>query len=483
MATKKRTDLQRLAAEAHIATRAVVQIHAQGFSDENIRSILDPRFCEPTEWTGSGFFIKIDGERGYILTNAHVARNATTLQVMTLHTSEELFDVEVVGIVERMDPDIALLKMPPKEQTRFKEIYGGEIPYLEFADSSFVDRGTNVKAIGYPLGMAEPNISGGEISNFIAGDDVSSERLVTDAAINPGNSGGPALIDDARVVGLNTAIIVNANNIGFITPINYAKILIELMAQEEAANLSDYGAKFQKNSENNATHLRLEKAQGVIITELLKGGFLETAGLVKHDVLFGINNFRFDRHGIVMNLEAKNYRKRTIYDVIRLIPPGTEVTVHYLRDGKRMSVKSKALHPPFRAIGSKPIISKRRHMFIFGMILQELSFEIIEAFSQVDPHIYLELVRRIESKKPLLCVTFVEQGTPCEDIAIDMGDLIAKVNDHEITSLAGLEKTLHNLVEKGERDILFEFIDGKIAHFDLEELKAEKFTIFRSGSK
>ncbi|HET6339306.1 MAG TPA: hypothetical protein VFG30_39085, partial [Polyangiales bacterium] len=97
-----------LAAESRTAMLAVVQIHAYGFNHAAIGSILDPRFPEPMTWRGSGFLIRIKGKDGYVLTNAHVVRNARSLQVMSLMTSEEMFAADVVSMVSSLEPDIAL---------------------------------------------------------------------------------------------------------------------------------------------------------------------------------------------------------------------------------------------------------------------------------------------------------------------------------------------------------------------------------------
>ncbi|MBP9682792.1 MAG: trypsin-like peptidase domain-containing protein [Bacteriovorax sp.] len=221
------------------AMNAVVRIHVKGTPDNNLNAILDPRLIERGDWVGSGFFIKIGDEEGYILTNAHVARNAEHIEVRSVLTSDEPFKVNVVGLVETLEPDVALLKFSNEELTRFKKISRfRKIPYLEFAHSEDISRGEEIKAIGYPLGMVEPNMSGGEISNFIAGSLDAVERFVTDAAINPGNSGGPAILKNSKVVGLNTAIIMEASNIAFITPIHIVKSILPQLLKGKEVKLS-----------------------------------------------------------------------------------------------------------------------------------------------------------------------------------------------------------------------------------------------------
>ena len=292
------------------AVESVVQIHGEGFDEEDIQSILDPRVIIPRSWVASGFFIKADDKKVYIVTNSHVARNATMLRITTLLTSEELFDVELVGLNAEGFPDIAVLQLTIEAKEKMiKKI--GKQPYLEMGDSDCLQRGQPLKAIGYPFGMAEPNVSGGEITNFLPGDSFYPERLVTDAAINPGNSGGPALTSDGNVVGINTSILVNANNIGFVTPINTVKTVISQIGKNSLLEFSDLGIRFQVNSQNNSNYLGfVDESKGVIIKQVIPGGMLAKAGLQKNDILFKIQGFEFDGYGVTYSQNP--YRKKNL---------------------------------------------------------------------------------------------------------------------------------------------------------------------------
>lgn len=101
--------------------KAVVRIHVKGNPDTNHSTILDPRLVEHEDWVGSGFFIKIGAEEGYILTNAHVVRNSTHIELRSVLTSDEPFKVNLVGLVETLEPDVALLKFSNEELARFKK--------------------------------------------------------------------------------------------------------------------------------------------------------------------------------------------------------------------------------------------------------------------------------------------------------------------------------------------------------------------------
>jgi serine protease Do len=421
-----------LAAESRRATLAVVQIHAYGFNHTAVGSILDPRFLEPMTWRGSGFLIRIGREDGYVLTNAHVVRNAASLQVMSLMTSEEMFPADVVSMVTTLDPDIALIKLTDAALDHFRGLCGGKIPALEFGDSEKVQRGTEVKAIGYPFGMMEPNMSGGAISNFIAGDLENSERLVTDAAINPGNSGGPAIVSGGHAIGINTSVVIDADNIGFITPIEWARILLPQMLRTPIARLADIGAMFQPNSEANARHLGLSHVDGVITMRAHPGGMLDRAGLRVHDVIVGIGGYEIDRFGTLVR--GKNARRRNIYDAVRHIPVGKKVVIEYVRKGKLRKAEAEAIPAPRFDIASQPIVADRRFIELSGLILQELSLEVSSAISAQSGADYLATVEGRPSPKPRLVVTFVMPGSPADDLFLAPGHIVTHVNGQEVSS-------------------------------------------------
>ena len=415
-----------LAEESRRAMLAVVQIHAYGFNHAAVGSILDPRFLERQTWRGSGFLIRVNGRDGYVLTNAHVVRNATSLQVMSLMTSEEMFPAEVVSMVSSLDPDVALVQLTDSALDHLRGLCNGHVPDLAFGDSEHVQRGTEVKAIGYPFGMMEPNISGGAISNFIAGDLESSERLVTDAAINPGNSGGPAVVPGGRAIGINTSVVVDADNIGFITPIEWARILLPQMLETNDAHLSDIGGMLQPNSAPNARYLGLSHVDGVIVMRAHPGGMLDRAGLRHLDVVVALDGYPIDRFGSLVR--DKDLRRRNIYDAVRHIPVGKQVRLDYVREGKLKKTKTVAIPAPRVDVPSQPLVAQRRFIEFHGLILQELSLEIASALSAQSGTDFLAAVEGRPTATPKLIVTFVMPGSVADDLFFVPGSIITKVN-------------------------------------------------------
>ncbi|MEK7138369.1 MAG: trypsin-like peptidase domain-containing protein [Patescibacteria group bacterium] len=165
---------------------------------------------------GSGFVVESDG---WILTNKHVVFDTDAEYTVVTNDGKEY-----PGKVLARDPlsDIAVVKIEVKD-----------LPVVQLGDSSKLELGQTVIAIGNALGMFRNSVSKGIISGMsrtisaALGTDGEMEHLSgvlqTDVAINQGNSGGPLINLDGEAVGLNTAIIFGAQNIGFAIPINWAK--------------------------------------------------------------------------------------------------------------------------------------------------------------------------------------------------------------------------------------------------------------------
>lgn len=459
--TKKKKNLTDVAREM---MNGVVQIQVEGYIEEDMQSVMNPAIKIPGVWLGSGFFVKYKDLEGYIVTNAHVVRNANKIEVSSMLTSEERFEAELVGMVKKLEPDVALIKLTDKELQRFKSIAVRNIEYLELWQGSSPARGEEIKAIGYPMGMVEPNMSGGEITNFISGSEYTTERFVTNAAINPGNSGGPSVSRSGMVVGLNTAVMIDAENIGFITPAGFVKIIIENLLQKNEPHFAGIGGKLQKNAENFNALLKQTEAKGLIVAQVQANGFLEAASIKARDVILSINGVEFDRHGIVIGKEG-HFRHKNNYDVMKLIPIGSDVEVIFRRDGELRTASAKAMRNPEKGVVSRPIINERKYIEVFGMIIQELSYEIIEAMREVDANAQIDMIQTIDQEKPMLVVTHIHQSTQADEIEWPIGELIIKANDEEVHTLEEIQA----VIEKNRGGaVLFECRNGRIGYFRVD---------------
>ncbi len=243
---------------------------------------------------GSGFLISPDG---YILTNDHVAGNATKI-VVTM-TNGTKHDAKIIG----SDPvsDVALLK-----------IEGSNLPYLRLSNSDNVEVGEWAIAFGNPFGLfdnnAKPTVTVGVVSNMgvsftqPSGNNdsrVYKNMIQTDAAISSGNSGGPLVNALGEVIGVNTVIYSTAQSgrgagsigIGFAIPINRVKTIVELL-QKNGAIRRDFWTGMQLSGINDEVrkYFRLDTDEGVLVTSVAAGGPADEAGIEPGDVIIAVDD-------------------------------------------------------------------------------------------------------------------------------------------------------------------------------------------------
>ncbi|MBI3693844.1 MAG: trypsin-like peptidase domain-containing protein [Acidobacteria bacterium] len=223
----------------------------------------------PVRESGSGFLID---DTGRILTNFHVVSgNAKAIEVTLPDKSQHT--ARLLGYDQRND--MALIKIQPR----------GKVPFLKPGDSSGLQVGQKVLAIGNPFGL-EGTLTTGIISslNRTIRDENGREladMIQTDAAINPGNSGGPLLDSQGNVIGINTAIYGPGSNIGigFAIPINRAKFMLTDLASRGRVARPLLGVTTGFLSAELAEALDLPARPGLLIQKVDPASAAEQAGL------------------------------------------------------------------------------------------------------------------------------------------------------------------------------------------------------------
>ena len=266
---------------------------------------------------GSGFIVD---PKGYILTNEHVIMGGSDIKV-TL-TNGQSYAAEVAGSAP--ESDLALLKINPK----------APLPVLELGRSDDLMIGEPVIAVGNPFGLSN-TVTVGVLSatgrTVRSGQRNYSDFLQTDAAINPGNSGGPLLNIYGQVIGINTAIIRQAQGIGFAIPINRAKRVMEQLRAFGAVrplwlgilpmDLSDAGKR------------RHGLSGGVVVARTYPFAYPEAESLREGDIITTLNGKPLES---TADLNAR----------LALLSPGQPVALGGLRKGAPLNVSLKAAMVP-----------------------------------------------------------------------------------------------------------------------------------------
>jgi serine protease Do len=256
---------------------------------------------QTTEAAGTGFIISADG---IIVTNRHVVPSGTTSVSVTLSDGTKFDDVQVLGRTSDSSPqDIAFLKI--------QNLNGHTLVPVTLGDSSKVQVGDRVIAIGNALGQFQNTVTSGIISGYgrdvTAGDQSglqASESLTdlfqTDAAINEGNSGGPLVNINGEVIGVNTAVASDAQNIGFAQPVNDLKGLISGILDNGKIEQPYLGVRYVSLTNDLAKEFNLKVTRGAYITSgdnqpaVVEGSPAAQAGLKDHDVITKVNNITID---------------------------------------------------------------------------------------------------------------------------------------------------------------------------------------------
>ncbi len=301
----------------------------------------------PQSQEAAGTGIIISGS-GLIVTNRHVVPDGTTKVSITLSDGTELKDVSVLGRTSASDSlDVAFLKI--------NDTKGHKLTPAAIGDSATVQVGDDVIAIGNALGQFQNSVtsgiisgyarsvqasSGGGNSNPFTGSSDATESLdnlfQTDAAINEGNSGGPLVNLNGQVIGINTAIAGNAQNIGFSIPINDVKGLINQVLTTGKFERAFLGVHYVLLTPDIADHYKIGVQSGAFIVpaadpaepSVVADSPAEQAGLRENDVITQIDSDKVD----------KTHSLTSLLDQYK---PGDAVSLTVIRDGKSQKVNVK----------------------------------------------------------------------------------------------------------------------------------------------
>ncbi|HTD51404.1 MAG TPA: Do family serine endopeptidase [Thermoanaerobaculia bacterium] len=362
---------------------------------------------------GSGFIISEDGE---ILTNNHVVSGAEKIQVKL--RDREVLPAKVIGT----DPgtDVALIKIDTK----------GKLHPLPLGDSDRTRVGDWVMAVGNPLNF-EGTVTVGVISGKGRGglsDDPNSAALEnflqTDAAINFGNSGGPLINTAGQVVGINTAMIQPAQNIGFAVAINTAKQILPQLKTKGKVVRGLLGIRIGPVDQDVMQAFHLPSMEGAFVQSVDAGEAAAKAGIQHGDAIVKVDD-----------MPVKD--PRDLIGYVSSKPPGQKVRITLLRDGKTREVTATLGE---RQAGAE---TETERTGTRGATRQKLGISV----TNLTPDLRQRL--NVGSGVSGVIVEDVQEVSPAADQGLAPGDIITEINGKKVSSVSDFREELDR-VRKGD---------------------------------
>jgi len=312
-------------------------------SEESVVKIRVERIGSVTDTGGVGSGFVYDN-LGHIITNAHVVDGANKTTVTFLDGSQ--YSAEIIG--EDRFTDIAVIKVSEKPRL---------LHPLQMGDSSLLQVGEQVAAIGNPFGLSGSMTSGivSGMGRLIATPDTAfsiPDVIQTDAAINPGNSGGPLLNMKGQVIGINTAILSGTGEfagVGFAIPSNTVSKIVPALIEDGKYTHPWIGITGQDIDPDLAQALQLKQAKGFMIITVVDGSPADKAGLKGRTMTLETGGKEYPAGGdIIISVDDKEVRK--ISDILihlqREKSVGDTMVLGVLRDGEFMHISLELVERP-----------------------------------------------------------------------------------------------------------------------------------------
>ena len=323
--------------------------------------------------TGSGVIISEDG---YIVTNNHVIKDATELEV-TLNNNKS-YKAKLIGTDSKMD--IALLKIDADEK----------LPYSTFADSDTVKVGEWVLAVGNPYNL-NSTVTAGIVSAKARNLDTRGIQsfIQTDAAVNPGNSGGALVNTRGELVGINTMISSPTGSYAgysFAVPSNITRKIIEDLMEYGNVQRGILGVEGGELNSKVSREIGIEETEGFYVSSVSKNSGAEKAGLQKGDIIKKLDNQKINTFA-----ELSGY--------INSKRPDDKVQVTFVRDGKTKVVpvtlvKKELFNTEFKGLELEDINSsdKKKYGIDYGVKIKDVTSDALKPYqNQLKGNIILKV--------------------------------------------------------------------------------------------
>lgn len=362
---------------------------------------------------GSGFIVSADG---YIVTNHHVVQDADKITIRLVEGHE--YEAELIGSDSKTD--LALLKVDADET----------LPFVSWGDADKSRVGDWVLAIGNPFGLGG-SATVGIIS--ARGRDIQSgpydDYLQVDAAINRGNSGGPLFDLGGRVIGINTAIFSpngGSVGIGFAIPSNLAEQVIGQLREKGRVDRGWLGVQIQSLSDELAEGFGRDDNSGALVSSVIPGSPAEDA--------------KFRAGDIILEFDGKDIEEmRDLPRVVAEVTAGSKVDVRVWRDGKDEILGVRIGDYPEDEVLAKTGPESDEAL---GATLSELTDALRRQY-------------RLGEDAEGVLVARVESAGLAAKNGLRPGDLIQRIGNKPVTSVADVESAVEIARESGSETVVF----------------------------
>ncbi|MDT7040932.1 DegQ family serine endoprotease [Candidatus Nitronereus thalassa] len=353
---------------------------------------------------GSGVLVSPDG---YLVTNHHVVDGASKVTVTLIDKRE------FIGTVVGSDPqtDLAVIKIP-----------GKDFPYIPWGDSSKLEVGEYVLAIGNPFGL-NSTVTQGIVSALGRGGmgiTKYEDFIQTDAAINPGNSGGALVNMQGELVGINTAILSRTGGyqgVGFAIPTSMGKHVFDSVVKTGTVRRGYLGVGIQEVSKDLATSLNLPDTTGALVTNVQENSPADKAGLERGDTIVSFQDQPVDD-------------PRRLQQIVTGTAIGDQVKMGVIRDGKALTLSTILVeHPDTRKVAN--ITSPSVTTKLAGLTVEEITPQMARR---------LKLTPDVQG----VVVTAVQPGSKADDAGLIQGDIINEVNRKPVRNVKDYESAISN---------------------------------------
>ena len=369
-----------------------------GFDWPDMFDLGGPRYQRQVAVLGSGLVVHEDG---YVITNAHVIKSAERIKVVFSDGSE--FAAEIVSADE--SKDLAVLRIPAQKK----------LPFIHLGHSNDLMIGETVIAIGNPYGYSNTVTSG--VVSAVGRDIQITEDfwlrglIQTDAPINPGNSGGPLLNINGELIGVNTAVRAEAENIGFAIPVDTLADNLSHMLMPEKLRRVRLGLSMARMKSVSGYN-------GLVVDSVSKESPAAEKGIAAGDIILEIDGSRLTS---VIDFYIKMLSKEI----------GEPINVTYIRPTASLIQKRTVeLTMQYRPLPDGQRLVNR----FFQMQVSELTERVARKFG-------------FQSAYPILVVTDVERGGVADQAGLEGGDLILQINNATVRDVKELSLEMEKVNE------------------------------------